>query len=399
MPVCLIFLVLQLHNCLIILSFGIVTSMQYLKGLNSLRFFAAFLVLVAHAQQNLTMLAIPHATWGIFFLGADAVHFFFVLSGFLLTYLAMGEFEREGTLNIRRFFLKRILRIWPLYYLCVLLGFIVLAIAVPYASNQVTPAFGVKQTWPYYLFFLPNYVASIYHEGVGALFALWSIGVEEQFYLFFPFLMLFIIKSKRPLLFITLIAVAYTTFYYLQFYRVILIAASASAFINTLKFQFMFLGCAGAVLYRKKTAFVQAVLPYKKLTQVVLFALLGIILFVPLHFSYAVYCMLCGLLYVCIIINTFSSPVHAVNIERSWLSYLGAISYGIYMYHPYISYPLRYATIKFGWVHNLFAAAPFLYYAALLALTVVVAHLSYKYFESWFLKMKKKEDGRNVHSA
>lgn len=363
--------------------------MQYLKGLNPLRFFAALLVLAAHAQQNLSSLGIPHIRWGIFYLGADAVHFFFALSGFLLTYLAISECDKTGTLNIKRFFIKRILRIWPLYYLCVLLGCTVL-LATNFTAGHFTGAISVKQALPYYLFFLPNYVASLSTQGIGALYGLWSIGVEEQFYLFFPFLMLLVIKSRRPLLFISLITVAYTTFYYLQFYRVIALAPGVNAFVNTLKFQFMFLGCTGAVLYKKQTALVQKLLPHKKITQLALFMLLGVILFVPLHISYVAFCIATGGLYVCIIINAFSSPVHAVNIERPWLSYLGAISYGIYMYHPYVSYLLRYAIVKLDWVQNLFTAAPFLYYIVLLLLAIGIAHLSYKYFESRFLRMKNK---------
>lgn len=214
--------------------------MPYLNGLNSLRFFAAFLVLIAHAQQNLSSLNVLHYKWPVFFLGADAVHFFFVLSGFLLTYLALNEVKQNDKLNIRRFFIKRILRIWPLYYLCVLLGLIVLLLAKAYTNDHISQVVNVKQTLTYYLFFLPNYVAAVYNERIGAWYALWSIGVEEQFYLFFPFLTLFIIKSKRPLLFITLTATAYTTLYYLQFYGVILLAPALHAFIYTLKFHLCF---------------------------------------------------------------------------------------------------------------------------------------------------------------
>jgi len=85
--------------------------MQYLKGLNGLRFLAAFLVLICHAQSNLSALNIVQSSWLILYLGTDAVEFFFVLSGFLLTYIAIEEFDTTGAINIRYFFIKRILRI------------------------------------------------------------------------------------------------------------------------------------------------------------------------------------------------------------------------------------------------------------------------------------------------
>jgi peptidoglycan/LPS O-acetylase OafA/YrhL len=300
----------------------------------------------------------------------------------------LNEFERARTLNIRHFYVKRILRIWPLYYLCVLLGFVVLGAAVPHIQGKNFFAFTIQQGLPYYIFFLPNYIASAHTTGVGALYGLWSIGVEEQFYLFFPFLMLFVLKSRRPVLYITAVTLAYTAFYYLQYYRFIHLPVPVSSFINTLKYQFMLIGCTAAILYKKRPVFIRTILPPKKRTQAVLLGLMCVILFFNLPVNYGLYSMLSGLLYACVIINTFGAPVHLVNFEAPWLSYLGKISYGIYMFHPYLGYLLRYAIIKFGWVRSLFTAAPVLYYALLLLVTVAVAHTSYKYYESRFLKMK-----------
>lgn len=365
--------------------------MQYLKGLNSLRFFAAFFVLIGHARIDLAGLDVNHSAWAILFLGSESVHFFFVLSGFLLTYLALDEFEGTGRINIRQFYWKRVLRIWPLYYLCVLFGFLILGVLVPYLQGTQFLAFSIAEALPYYIFFLPNYIVSVHMlSGVGAIYALWSIGVEEQFYLFFPFLMLGVLKSRRPVLLITAITVIYTAFYYLQFYGVLRVSRGASSFIDTLKFQFMFYGCLGAVLYKKKNAVILWLLPDKKATQAIILLLIGVITFVPLSIIYWLYCVLSGLLYTCLIINTFSASNQVVNLEKPRLSYLGKISFGIYMFHPYLSYPLRYAIMKVGFVRSMFTMAPFLYYVILLSLTIGVAHLSYKYFESRFLRLKKR---------
>jgi peptidoglycan/LPS O-acetylase OafA/YrhL len=97
----------------------------YFPSLNGLRFIAAFMVFLLHfAKQN----------WGENFdynpednfiyksvLGDVGVTLFFVLSGFLITYLLLTEQARTSTINIGKFYLRRILRIWPLYFLMILI--------------------------------------------------------------------------------------------------------------------------------------------------------------------------------------------------------------------------------------------------------------------------------------
>src|SRR5258705_10300657 len=96
----------------------------YLKGLNSLRFLAAAFVIISHGQQSIAKLGFDRFSgMTLFNRGGDAVEFFYVLSGFLITYLLQGELERTGTISIKGFYMRRVFRIWPLYFLIVALGF------------------------------------------------------------------------------------------------------------------------------------------------------------------------------------------------------------------------------------------------------------------------------------
>src|SRR5882757_515851 len=96
-------------------------TLHYLKGLDILRFLAATLVITAHSRYHLNQLGISwHDNWKIMHQGQMSVFFFFTLSGFLLTCLAIQEQARTGTFNSRKFYYRRLLRIWPLYYLVVL---------------------------------------------------------------------------------------------------------------------------------------------------------------------------------------------------------------------------------------------------------------------------------------
>ena len=89
---------------------------QYFKNLNGLRFIAAFLVIIHHIEQFKNLWNIPNFYYksSIKSLGDVGVTVFFVLSGFLITYILLKEKQKTGTINIISFYIKRILRIWPL---------------------------------------------------------------------------------------------------------------------------------------------------------------------------------------------------------------------------------------------------------------------------------------------
>ncbi len=118
----------------------------YFPGLNGLRFYAAFAVVITHIEliksfqgyptfwvensgNNLTLRSIIQKF--VFELGSLGVYFFFVLSGFLITYLLLVEKAKTKTVAVKKFYVRRILRIWPLYYLIVILGFFV----IPYFTT------------------------------------------------------------------------------------------------------------------------------------------------------------------------------------------------------------------------------------------------------------------------
>src|SRR4051812_19584104 len=92
----------------------------YFPGLYGLRFFAAMMVIVSHIElfKGYHGFANGYASnLAIYELGRMGVTLFFVLSGFLISYLLLVEKETTGTISIGRFYIRRILRIWPLYYL------------------------------------------------------------------------------------------------------------------------------------------------------------------------------------------------------------------------------------------------------------------------------------------
>lgn len=157
-------------------------NISYFKGLNALRFFAASLVVLHHTatigkKDGLFDLC----DWGLFRNGANAVNFFFVLSGFLITYLLLKEHDQTGTISIKQFYLRRVRRIWPLYFLLIIIGTLLLPLAFGLVGIDYRMPYTLSQTWYYFLFFFPILV--LFHYGHHFLEPLWSIGVEEVFYL------------------------------------------------------------------------------------------------------------------------------------------------------------------------------------------------------------------------
>src|SRR5215213_8378112 len=111
----------------------------YFPNLDGLRFIAALLVIIHHVEQLKSIYRIPNH-WGSAFvqiIGEQGVVLFFVLSGFLITYLLLEEEKTTGTIRVRNFYLRRVLRIWPLYFFIV---FISLAI-LPKIPMFVLPGF------------------------------------------------------------------------------------------------------------------------------------------------------------------------------------------------------------------------------------------------------------------
>lgn len=170
----------------------------WFPNLDGLRFACFFMVFLFHINKSVTenyqanQSEVP-GFFKIFSLlfqnGNLGVNFFFVLSGFLITFLLIREKEYTGRIHVGNFYVRRILRIWPLFYLCVFIGFVVF----PHISHLVGVS-GNETARPwYYILFINNFdVIDNGHPKSLILGILWSIAIEEQFYLSWPLLLSFL---------------------------------------------------------------------------------------------------------------------------------------------------------------------------------------------------------------
>lgn len=358
----------------------------YLPGLNTLRFLAAFFVIISHAQQSLFKLGVTNFTTPVLQKGGEGVEFFFVLSGFLITYLLCKEISKTNQISIKDFYLRRIFRIWPLYFIIIIIGLVLLGIVYPILFNKPYFEFSIYKWLLLFIFFLPNLATIMYPMGL--LHPLWSIGVEEQFYLFWaPLVKAF----KKNLLSLILIFISISSLWQIVILNnIIKISEPWYGFFKFQKFYAMSIGSFfGYALYNYKYKFQSSIFSNKILQIIVLvFCLIHLFTTLPIAGNF-LYRFLLACCFGLIIINTACVETTIFKIEKKPFIYLGTISYGLYMYHMVVDYFLRIVFGKLYFTTNSTFIC-ILYHVLLLILTIIVASFSFKYIESYFLKFKEK---------
>jgi peptidoglycan/LPS O-acetylase OafA/YrhL len=360
----------------------------YFPNLNGIRFFAAAIVICHHIEQNKNFLGMENF-WhidAIRSMGKLGVVLFFVLSGFLITYLLLEEEKQTGTIGIKKFYFRRILKIWPLYFLIILMAFFIL----PYITFFNLPKLGIESVHEsllvkltLYLFFLPN-VAHYFFSIIPYASQAWSIGTEEQFYLVWPWIFRRSKKWMSRLLIITGVVLGYL---FIQYF----LSFSVSDFIpykgyitliwSVLRIDCMAIGALFAFLlhtdrflkYILNTWLFYMVLAGTCLLMINAVSIRGI--------NYQAYAILFGI----IILNFAANDTIKISLENKILNYLGKISYGLYMYH---SIAVVFCLKMITYLH--LPNTNWIIYPSVFILTIAISSFSYTFFESKFLSLKNK---------
>lgn len=364
-------------------------------GLNALRFLAALFVVIGHIPLNQASGGLPHPSYGaLFFRGAPAVAFFFTLSGFLITYLLLAEQERTGTIRVRKFYLRRVLRIWPLYFAVVAFGLAFYNLALPALGIAYPVAYSVPVAALLYVFFLPNLMNSLYTVG-GILNPLWSIGIEEQFYLgWAPAVKRWHARLPRLLAVVFSLSFAIFVLNQLEVFG----PHRAKMFFGQLKFHFMAIGGFSAWALVERRERLLGSWPFaSRIAQGILLALLAdYYLFNWVSWGGFAEEVAQLALYPWLILNVAANPLRIVSLRSTSpagraLDHLGVISYGIYMLHMVAVYATTALFQRTTWWHDrhlvLYCLA---YYTLAIGSTLLLAHLSYRFFESPFLRLKDR---------
>jgi peptidoglycan/LPS O-acetylase OafA/YrhL len=339
----------------------------HLKGLNGLRAIAAIAVVISHIHLPKFQF---NYLWPVM-IGSYAVTIFFTLSGFLITLLLLKEKEKAA-ISVRKFYIRRILRIWPLYF-----AFLFVVIIIVYLQNPEK----LPGTLPYYFLFAAN-IPYILDTCVPHLSNYWSLGAEEQFYLFWPW----VIKKfknifKTILIFIIVLFILKALAYFIALkYKTVI----PTLILDYTRFECMAIGGLGACLYLKKNKLFMW-LTANRVTEI--FCWLYLCCTASSRHMWFVNNDTVSLVTLCLIVNFNSTKEPLIKLENRVFNFLGRISYGIYIIHPLVLYPLKQLLPGL----NLTPAweSAFFFFGALL-ITVLIAWLLYEFFEKRFLLLKDR---------
>ena len=315
------------------------------------------------------------------------VSVFFVLSGFLITYLILDEVRKNGSLSLAHFYLRRVLRIWPLYFgLLIFSYFILLPLLARYSHIDSK---SIMEHSKYYFLFVSN-LDSILGNGMGSYVPIgitWSVAVEEQFYLVWPLLFFFVSPKKyHYLLAGTLLAsIIFKIYHYnnIPFIKYHSISAMTNLSIGGLAAYYAINNKIKENRIFKNTAWVY---------------LLGLsIIFIDNIVSFpakdALFKTAEAMFFAFVIIDQCYNATGKFKIGNiKWLTRLGKYTYGIYMLHALILYCIGIMCIALKlnmtvqYILNLVLGLP---------AVLLLAYLSYEFYEKKFLSLKEKFGYRN----
>lgn len=352
---------------------------KVLPNLGPLRGFLALTVVLLHIPLMTKNQHLPYFNdWAIFNKGYNAVWGFFTLSGFLIINLLYQEKQKTSTVNVKDFYTRRILRIYPVYYVVLLFGLAYYHFILPQFGVKFDTNYTVGEAFLWCVAFLPNVFFSLFDPG-GILSILWSIGIEEQFYLMIAPISKFIKSNK-----FTIILASFTVLYFILYFN------PYTEFFRRYRFMYFYFSMGGlmAILHsQQKIDF----LIFPKLLRLALYASFVLYFFTNVfEFSNeALKHAFSMILFALFILNISNEKEYIV--ENKFMNYLGEISYGIYMYHMIALNLIVFISLKIS-VEHLFGFIGTVVFINIttIGLTILFSHLSFYYFEKAFINLKSK---------
>jgi peptidoglycan/LPS O-acetylase OafA/YrhL len=354
-------------------AFDAFKDRRYFGSLDGLRCLSVLAVIWHHTASS----AFPGSRLAA--AGPQGVTLFFAISGFLITTLLLRERERTGAVNLKPFYIRRTLRIFPLYY-AVLAAYVILVLATESDEGRRSEFFA---NLPYFLTYTSNFAVSLSAAGTIFYFA-WSLAAEEQFYAAWPWAEKCLVRPALLML-LLLGGAALARFE----------VAPLPHLLRVALFSIMPALCFGVLtahlLHRRRSFDIvhrlagwKLASPVALVTALIILSLPGVPLLPDFILSF-------------LVLTCVLREDNGLALVLRWkpVQWIGFVSYGMYLMHMLAYNAAKKGLSALDWSHPL---APFL---ATTILVTLMASLSYRYYESWFLRLKpsasrpRGEDGRS----
>lgn len=366
----------------------------FFKNLDALRFIAFLFIFLGHALDTDSAIIRQLPIYDlvreyIYIFGKTGFSFAFVLSSYINTWVILEERQHAGRFKPWLYYVRRALRIWPLYFFVLFIGFVL----IPFGMNLLgQPYQEVGSPW-YFILFVGNFYL-IEHGWTHSpiISVLWSVSVEEQFYIFWPFLLIVFRKSEKWLFVLLLVLFAAATWYYygtdvnLWFHTLFLLGdiaiGAVFAFISFYKnWGFRLLqSLSKPVILGVYALFFCSLLLYETLFESSLFPGAINLMLEKLFFAF--------ILSFFIFEQNFCHNSFFKFGRLKAISYLGVISYGLFCFHEIGLLIANRLLILTNLSDNIWA---FLTLKPIIAFLIILpaAVLSWHYFELPILRLKR----------
>ena len=362
-------------------------KIKYFKELNSLRFIGFVGIFFGHVFFSNDIEIVNSKIYSTLYsygkiLGFISIDSFFVLSSFLITWKGLEELKVTKKFQFKNFLIRRSLRIWPLYFLVILLGFLIEFIKSYYTQNiSSLPSF-----WSFILFILNFDIIKNGYEFLFFMVFMWSISVEEQFYIFWALVLKWF---QNHLLKVSLLIILISIIF-----RIYFIDDSLNLNFHTVSaFGNFGVGALAAIAAFRNSFLITKIRDFSK-TQIVIIYLISLIIFIAIpslqnhDLFIVIQRVLFSFVFAFIILEQTYCQQSIFKLSRiKYFNFFGKISYGLYCYHGImITIVLKFSDY---FSESLFTSI-FIFPTLIFCGTLLFSHLSYKFFESKILKLKAK---------
>jgi len=362
-------------------------KIKYFKELNALRFIGFVGIFFGHVFFSNDIEIVNSKIYSSLYsygkiLGFISIDSFFVLSSFLITWKGLEELKITKKFEFKNFLIRRSLRIWPLYFLVILLGFLIEFMKSYYTQDiSSLPSF-----WSFILFILNFDIIKNGYEFLFFMVFMWSISVEEQFYIFWALVLKWF---QNHLLKVSLLIILISIIF-----RIYFIDDSLNLNFHTVSALGNFgVGALAAIAAFNNSILITKIRDFSK-TQIVIIYLISLLIFIAIpslqnhDLFIVIQRVLFSFVFAFIILEQTYCQQSIFKLSRiKYFNFFGKISYGLYCYHGImITIVLKFSDY---FSESLFTSI-FIFPTLIFCGTLLFSHLSYKFFESKILKLKTK---------